>query len=273
MYQLTMCNKVLLDYLKNVSMPSLPVELWDKQLWFYSKLLTQFEKPFMLSEKQPQNLNFYINEHEGQVLGIACCELHEDFVSLMITASSEIDITELIEQIKNHYELPLRVSTIDVRLGDILANTYGYPLQKDYVEYYYKSAYSESDKNFLSQSENRCIPVTLSIVDKYACDHLKSLLSQELQCYARVDKGQIVSICAAAPITIQRAQLFGLHTCLEENRRKGYAREVCLHTLHETCKHFDVVTIKVDVENSASMKIAHQLNFEKMYVITFFDIE
>ena len=252
MYEETRSLVTVLDFLREHAYAELPLELWDRLLWFYEKIEHHLEKS--LSEAPPENTFLLAHERDGRSAGVAYCVVESNRLSVLLDATDGVDLEGLIRLLQRTTD---DQATITVRrrwLGERVAELAGCELKLGTTILY-----------AVQPTDPPRWPVR-----ELGPDHpswrargwvgFKDLLARGVRYYGIEEAGRIIAWCGLWPRAALRTELIAVGT-RESKRGQGYAKAVCAAALNEALRSAPIVTWTTPSHNAASMATARSLGF------------
>lgn len=248
----------LLSFLENHSFKAIPPELWDCYLWLYGKLLNPLSSA--LSDFDLDKSRMYVVKEADVLQGIAYCEFKQDTLTLYIDALNPSIVEQIILFLIDE---GLNINSISFR-DQILAEHFLYQHSNyklvDAVHKYYIDQINFQTIN--SQVRELNEPDSILFEHIYGWDDFSDWLREGIRYFGFISDKRCLSIAGVTKLTKSRSEIIALQTFDEEDRRKGYAYNVCLKVIAEGLQESSVCTWTANASNLGSRKLADILGFK-----------
>lgn len=219
----------ILEYLKRTIFREVPIGLWDCDLWCYKNI-----KLSGSSDGVSNYAKHYILNMDSNAVGICTVSHQSMYIQIYAHGFYDLSICEVIGKLYRKYKVPIRVSTVDEKLGIKIAEYFHCSLQSDYSRFYLETS-------------------------KITCNNS-----------ALIDNDKIMNI---KPINCCRAEIIltaQYDTNLTELTPKILRQ--CTAELSTQVSNYDIYTWAIPVEETIQIELAQELEFKKIYTEYFCDI-
>jgi hypothetical protein len=256
----------VLNYLAESVFTHLPLELWDRYLWLYNRLLAHLAEPIAGPSGRP--LEAYVARTDDRIAGIAVIVGFGDERIVYVDAPSETLTDALLTPVA-----PAKPQAYTAVREWLLMH-----LQKQRYPSWVLSG-SARYWTFSGHAERLRLPACnvrelapdeggrfTGCVDHFgAVDSvvLQERIRRGVRYFGAFLGGRVVSIAGLCRLSRFRSEILSVCTPDAADRRHGYATAVCMEALRQALERADVCTWTSDMHNVAASRTAERIGMER----------
>ena len=256
----------VLDYLAESVFAHLPLELWDRYLWLYNRLLGHLAEPIAGPSGRP--LEAYVARSDDRVAAIAVIVGSAAGRIVYVDAPSEALADALLEPVAPA-EPQAFTAVREWLLMHLQTRCYPEWVLSGSARYWTISGHAERlrlpscNVRELTAGEGGRVTGCVDHFGAVNAAVLQGRIRRGVRYFGAFAGGHVVSIAGLCRLSRFRSEILSVCTPDPADRRQGYATAVCMEALRQALERADVCTWTSNIHNVAASRTAERIGMER----------
>lgn len=256
----------VLDYLAESVFAHLPLELWDRYLWLYNRLLGHLAEPIAGPSGRP--MEAFVAKSDGRIVAIAVIVGSAAGRIVYVDAPSEALTEAVLQPVAP--AVPQAITAVrEWLLMHLQKQRYPEWVLSGSARYWTFSGHAERlrlppcNVRELTPAEGGRVTGCVDHFGAVDAAVLEQRIRRGVRYFGAFADGRVVAIAGLCRLSRFRSEILSVCTPDPADRRRGYATAVCMEALRRALERADVCTWTSDIHNVGASRTAERIGMER----------